>query len=158
MSLMQWTWLALALLGASLWLPGVASAQGNFEIQVYGSETVEPGTTMVELHSNVAIKGTTTKEDGIFPTQHAAHETIEITHGFTPWFETGFYLFTSIIIPCRTYGIDLVDIATFVIMLALEQSHHGEPPQRGYRKNCTVLCRSPAMALPPLDARQKRLI
>ena len=24
------------------------------------------------------------------------HETVEITHGFTPWFETGFYVFTSI--------------------------------------------------------------
>jgi hypothetical protein len=24
------------------------------------------------------------------------HETLEITHGFTPWFETGFYVFTSI--------------------------------------------------------------
>ena len=96
MSLTPWMWMAPVLLGASLWLPGVASAQGNFEIQVYGSETVEPGTTMVELHSNIAIKGTTTEEDGIFPTQHAAHETIELTHGFTPWFETGFYLFTSI--------------------------------------------------------------
>jgi len=96
MSLTQWTWLALALLGASLWLPGVASAQGNFEIQVYGSETVEPDTTMFELHSNIAVKGTTTKEDGIFPTQHAGHETIEMTRGFTPWFETGFYIFTSI--------------------------------------------------------------
>src|SRR5438045_544882 len=27
---------------------------------------------------------------------HALHVTIEITHGFTPWFETGFYIFTSI--------------------------------------------------------------
>ncbi len=85
MALTPWTWIEMAVLGASLWLPGVTIAQGNFEIQVYGSETVEPGTTMFEVHSNLAIKGTTTKEDGIFPTQHAAHETIEITHGFTPW-------------------------------------------------------------------------
>ena len=28
-------------------------------------------------------------------TNHQLHETIEITHGFTDWFETGFYIFTS---------------------------------------------------------------
>jgi hypothetical protein len=73
-----------------------AWAQGNFEIQVYGSEVVGPGQTMFELHSNTAIKGTTRTEDGVVRTQGAVHETLEITHGFTPWFETGFYLFTSI--------------------------------------------------------------
>jgi len=30
------------------------------------------------------------------PTQHAVHETLEITHGWTSWFETGFYIFTSV--------------------------------------------------------------
>jgi hypothetical protein len=33
--------------------------------------------------------------DGVLPTEHAWHETIEITHGFNSWFETGFYIFTS---------------------------------------------------------------
>lgn len=33
-----------------------AWAQGNFEIQVYGSELTGQGQTMVELHSNTAIK------------------------------------------------------------------------------------------------------
>src|SRR5215470_16408547 len=73
-----------------------AWAQGNFEIQVYGSELTGPGQTMAELHSNTAIKGTTRTEDGVVRTQDAAHETLELTHGFTPWFETAFYLFTSI--------------------------------------------------------------
>lgn len=77
-------------------MAGPASAQNNFEIQVYGSETVAPRTTMVELHSNVAAKGTTQTIDGVLPTQGAFHETIEVTQGWTPWFETGFYLFTSI--------------------------------------------------------------
>lgn len=85
------------LLGAALALvPGAAQAQGNFEIQVYGSETVAPGTTMVELHSNTAIQGSTRVEDGVLPTQHAVHETLEITRGWTSWFETGFYIFTSV--------------------------------------------------------------
>jgi hypothetical protein len=70
--------------------------QANFEIQVYGSETVPTGSTMVKLYSNVAAQGTTSTIDGIRPTQGAFHEAIEVTHGWTPWFETGVYLFTSI--------------------------------------------------------------
>jgi len=86
---------ALAFLGA-LGAPAPAPAQENFEIQVYGSETVAPGTTMVELHSNVAADGTTRTENGVLRTQGAFHETLEITQGWTSWLETGFYVFTSI--------------------------------------------------------------
>jgi hypothetical protein len=71
-------------------------AQDNYEIQVYGSETVEKGKTMVELHSNYTINGSKTVTNGGFPTNHVEHETIEITHGWTTWFETGFYFFNSI--------------------------------------------------------------
>ncbi len=86
---------ALGFLGA-LGAPAPAPAQENFEIQVYGSETVAPGTTMVELHSNVAADGTTRTENGVLRTQGAFHETLEITQGWTSWLETGFYVFTSI--------------------------------------------------------------
>jgi len=72
-----------------------ANAQDNYEIQVYGAETVDPGHTMVELHSNFTIDGSKTMIDGVYPTNHMEHETIEITHGFTDWFETGFYIFTA---------------------------------------------------------------
>ena len=72
-----------------------ASGQDNYEIQVYGSETVEAGHTMVELHSNFTIEGTKQITDGVYPTNHAEHETVEITHGFNDWFEVGFYIFTS---------------------------------------------------------------
>jgi outer membrane putative beta-barrel porin/alpha-amylase len=51
---------------------------------------------MVELHSNIAARGTTHETEGVLPTQAALHETLEITHGWVPWFETGFYLFTSL--------------------------------------------------------------
>lgn len=71
-------------------------AQDNYEIQVYGSELVDPGHTMVELHSNFTIDGTKMITDGVYPTNHAEHETVEITHGFTNYFECGFYIFTSI--------------------------------------------------------------
>lgn len=70
-------------------------AQDNYEIQVYGSETVAPGRTMVELHSNFTTQGRRTVEDSLSPTWHAEHETVEITHGVTPWAEVGFYFFTS---------------------------------------------------------------
>jgi hypothetical protein len=71
-------------------------AQDNYEIQVYGAETVPKGRTMVELHSNYAIEGQESTVNGVFPSEHAFHETLEITHGFTPWFETGLYVFSSI--------------------------------------------------------------
>ena len=71
-------------------------AQDNYEIQVYGSETVDPGRTMVELHSNYTANGFKTVVDGQLPDNHEVHETVEITHGWTPWFETGFYFFNSI--------------------------------------------------------------
>jgi hypothetical protein len=86
--------LAPALLILMLLRP--VAAQDNYEIQVYGSETVPAGETMVELHSNFTAEGSTGSEDGMLPTQHAFHETLEITHGFNSWFETGFYVFTSL--------------------------------------------------------------
>ncbi|MGB9514303.1 MAG: hypothetical protein WBU20_21645, partial [Candidatus Acidiferrum sp.] len=73
----------------------VATAQDNYEIQVYGSELVAPGNTMVELHSNFTFQGFKSSVDGMYPTNHQLHETVEITHGFSDWFETGFYIFTS---------------------------------------------------------------
>lgn len=72
-----------------------AHAQSNYEIQVYGSETIPKGVTMVEVHSNFTIKGSKRTDDGTLPTNHAFHETLEITHGFNDWFEVGFYVFTS---------------------------------------------------------------
>ena len=71
-------------------------SQGNYEIQVYSSETVPTGNTMVEIHSNYTASGAKFTTDGTYPTNHQQHETLEITRGVTPWFETGFYLFTSL--------------------------------------------------------------
>ena len=77
-------------------LGGRAAAQENYEIQVYGADTVPARTTMVELHSNFTAGGHAAIEEGVAPTQHAFHETIEITRGLTPWSEVGFYIFTAI--------------------------------------------------------------
>ncbi len=77
-------------------LGALARAQDNYEIQVYAADTVPPASTMVELHSNFTANGSKTVEDGVLPSNHAQHETLEITQGFNSWFETGFYVFTSI--------------------------------------------------------------
>jgi hypothetical protein len=82
------------LLGFIFSLP--VDAQDNYEIQVYGAQTVAKGNTMVELHSNFTFDGSRQPENGVLPTNRVFHETIEITHGWTPWFETGFYIFNTI--------------------------------------------------------------
>ncbi|MHB8500006.1 MAG: hypothetical protein ACYDCG_13280 [Candidatus Acidiferrales bacterium] len=88
--------LSISLICVSLLgFPRPLQAQDNYEIQVYGSDLVDPHHTIVELHSNFTIDGTKTFEDGLYPTNHAEHETVEITHGFTDWLEVGFYIFTS---------------------------------------------------------------
>jgi hypothetical protein len=84
--------LPVLLLGA---LPALAQAQGNYEIQVYGSDTVPPQNLMVELHSNFTFKGQDETVDDVYPTTHQLHETLELTTGITGWSEVGFYVFTS---------------------------------------------------------------
>ena len=71
-------------------------AQDNYEIQVYASGLTELQHTMFELHSNYTLNGSKEIQGGVFPSNHVIHETLEITHGFSPWFEVGSYLFTSI--------------------------------------------------------------
>lgn len=73
-----------------------AYAQGNYEVQVYGSELTPKGVTMVELHSNYTASGVRQVLDGVLPTNHAVHETLEITHGFGEWFELGSYFFNTV--------------------------------------------------------------
>ena len=73
------------------------AAQENYEIQVYGSETMARGLTMFELHSNFTVNGSRALPgDPLSPTNHALHETLEITHGFNDWSELGFYWFNSV--------------------------------------------------------------
>src|SRR5205807_3676978 len=76
-----------------------ATAQDLFEIQVYPYGTVEPGRTMLEFHTNFTPSGTRTFEDGLFPNDRQFHVTMEVTHGFTKNFETGFYLETAPYVP-----------------------------------------------------------
>jgi hypothetical protein len=46
----------LALLTLTYW-PLLTHAQANYEIQVYGADTVPPQNLMVELHSNFTAEG-----------------------------------------------------------------------------------------------------
>jgi hypothetical protein len=76
-------------------LPLLGHTQANYEIQVYGAKTVPPQTLMVELHSNFTVEGERETIDGVYPTYHQEHETIELTEGLSDWSEVGFYIFTS---------------------------------------------------------------
>lgn len=87
---------SLVLLATFIGMRFCALAQDNYEIQVYGSPTVPKGSTMVELHSNFTFDGQKQVQNEVLPTNDILHETVEITHGFTPWFETGFYLFNAV--------------------------------------------------------------
>ncbi len=51
---------------------------------------------MVELHSNYTVEGIRDTVNGVVPSYHAFHETLELTRGVTDWFEMGLYTFTSI--------------------------------------------------------------
>ena len=84
--------LAVLLLAATA-IP--AAAQDNYEIQVYGSELVAKGATMFEIHSNFTSQSGVDLGPFQLSTLHALHETLEITHGFTDFFELGYYNFTS---------------------------------------------------------------
>src|SRR5580698_10367623 len=85
----------LAALLALALSPLFARAQANYEIQVYGAQTVSPQTLMVELHSNFTVQGQQQTVDGVLPTYHQEHETVELTEGLNDWSEVGFYIFTS---------------------------------------------------------------
>ena len=85
---------SLLLLPAGLLVAFQSQAQDNYEIQVYASPTVGKDTTMVELHSNYSFIGNTASQ-GVVSTNHMDRETIEITHGWNSWFETGFYIFNA---------------------------------------------------------------
>ncbi len=64
-------------------------AQDDYEIQVYESELVDPGHTMVELHSNFTIDGSKTIVNGVYPTNHAEHETVDQRPSTAPEKESG---------------------------------------------------------------------
>lgn len=82
---------------AALVPASIAAAQGGaYEIQVYPSDLVPARHTMFEFHSNLTPQGQRNPPDGTQPTDHAFHETLEITHGFNEWFEVGGYVFTSV--------------------------------------------------------------
>ncbi len=92
---MNKVWLSVMLWGIALFSGASLCAQGNYEIQVYGSETVAPKNLMVELHSNFTPDGQKNVIDSVYPTNHQEHETLELTEGITDWSEIGLYVFTS---------------------------------------------------------------
>ncbi len=75
-----------------IFLPVAAySSESNFEIVVHPSEIAEAGHADIDLHSNMAISGTTRKVDGVLPNQHVLNESLEVAYGFSSWFECALY-------------------------------------------------------------------
>ena len=73
--------LVLLAAGCSICLFG----QGNYEIQVYGSDTVPPGRTMVELHSNLTVSGFRSTVAGVLPDQHQGNATgVALSNAYYP--------------------------------------------------------------------------
>jgi hypothetical protein len=91
----------VALVAALVWSASAlrAASQDLFEIQVYPYETVEPGRTMVEVHTNYFPSGTVTRTRGEFALDRQSHVTLEVTHGFTKYFECAGYLVTAAHVP-----------------------------------------------------------
>jgi len=93
----RWVLPAVLLVVGSEWV----TAQDNFDIQVYRSETVAPKTTLVELMSNITADGTKALSETVYPatqlypTDDALHETLEIRQGLNDWSEVGLYVLTS---------------------------------------------------------------
>src|SRR5262245_43653108 len=54
---------------------------------------------MVEVHSNYFSSGTTEAAPGEFPLRHQSHATLEVTHGFTNYFECAGYLVAAAHVP-----------------------------------------------------------
>lgn len=78
---------------AFLLLQNISNAQGDNEIQVYASPTIQHNWTIFELHSNYTFKGSKLLADP--KSANWTNETLEITHGFGKNFEIGFYTFTG---------------------------------------------------------------
>jgi hypothetical protein len=65
----------------------LAKARDDYEIQLCGSDTIAPKTMVLELHSNSTvagsspIRGSRFADDGTHSSNHAEHETVEVTQG-----------------------------------------------------------------------------
>ena len=68
-------WLTALVTAALLSRSAPAAGQDLFEIQVYPYDTVEPGRTMLEFHTNFIPSGTKTAEEGLYANHHQFHVT-----------------------------------------------------------------------------------
>jgi len=77
-------------------VPGAAHAQDSFELEVYGSDTLQRGESEVELHSNFNVEAREPTNPRLYNLQHSLNETVEVSHGFTDWLQLSMYALTSI--------------------------------------------------------------
>ncbi len=75
-------------------------AQDNYEIQVYGADTVEPGHTMLELHSNFTFEGSKTVQDGLSPLITRCTKPLKLRTASLPGLKSAF-IFSPRSVPVR---------------------------------------------------------
>lgn len=92
----KWVGLMVAFLLCAGWESRTAlRAQDPFEIQLYDYETLEPGRTQVEQHTNFVARGPRRRtEAGAVNTDHALRVTWEFIRGLVPNYEIAGYLVT----------------------------------------------------------------
>jgi len=69
---------------------------GDLRIDELLARLRQGGVREVVIATNFTVEGSKGITDGVLGTNHQFHETLEITQGFNDWFETGFYVFSSI--------------------------------------------------------------
>lgn len=87
---------ALAILVLVCGWARVAAAQDAFEIQVYDSQTADPGDFGLEVHLNYVASGVTTPSETELPSDRVAHLTLEPHVGLASWCEAGAYFQTAL--------------------------------------------------------------
>jgi hypothetical protein len=70
------------------------AAQNLFEVQVFPDENVGRNETELEVHNVLMPSGTRLANDMFDPNSHL-HLSVEVTHGWTDAFETGFFFETA---------------------------------------------------------------
>ena len=87
---------ALAIVAVVCGLGRAALAQDAFEIQVYDSETADPGAFGLEVHLNYVAAGETEPAGSELPSDRVAHFTLEPHIGLARWCEAGAYFQTAL--------------------------------------------------------------
>ena len=87
--------LSIALAFAFAGLPSAAPVQRGYEFEVYDTHLTKPGTTELELNTNVVASGSKRPDATLFPTRHMLRSSLELGTGITNWLEGSIYVLAA---------------------------------------------------------------